>query len=109
MPKRSRTRIDRARELRARLTRGPSWGTTFWRELSPEQRPAVDAYLAREWRSWTETWILGELGELVPELRKETTPATCPKCGAAAGSEYATTTCGYFHTSNSCPMRRSTI
>lgn len=29
----------------------------------------------------------------------------CPKCSAHPGSEYATTVCGAYHTSNSCPLR----
>lgn len=57
------TRKQRAKTLLERLTRGPHWtdiAITFTKEEAEGQ-----------YRRWAESWILHELTDLVPELRRE--------------------------------------
>ncbi len=63
MPKVTNTRKQRAQELLARLQRGPSF--------DDDRSQGFDATEAtRQFRMWGETWILEELKDLIPELRK---------------------------------------
>lgn len=68
MPIRENTRAQRATELRERLLRGPSGPfdqrTITGVNLTPDQRYA-------EYKLWIETWVIPELDDLVPELRKK--------------------------------------
>lgn len=58
---RTATKRQRARELRERLMRGPSLS------LQAVTKENVE----REVKLWLETWILPEVMDLVPELRRE--------------------------------------
>jgi hypothetical protein len=67
MPKIHGTRKELAMELRDRLTRGPAFSAPLSSSgpaFSPEEA-------ARQYKIWSESWILGPLAQLVPELKKK--------------------------------------
>jgi hypothetical protein len=66
MPKIYGTRKELAAELKDRLTRGPSFSAPLFSDtaFSPEEA-------ARQYKIWSESWILGPLTQLVPELKKK--------------------------------------
>ena len=61
MPKVTGTRKQKATELLARLERGPMFSEF---EYTPER--AKEAY-----QRWAQSWILEEVKELIPELRRK--------------------------------------
>jgi hypothetical protein len=66
MPKISGTRKELAKELQDRLTRGPSFSVSPSSSdpaYSPEEA-------AKQYKLWSESWILGPLSKLIPELKK---------------------------------------
>jgi hypothetical protein len=64
MPRVTNTRKHVAARLRARLERGPEY-------IDHPARPAFTPEEAkRQYRIWAESWILDDLEQLVPELRK---------------------------------------
>jgi hypothetical protein len=63
MPKIHGTRKDRAAELRERLERGPSFS-----DMRDDPFDIKEA--ERQYKIWASSWILGELDQLVPELKK---------------------------------------
>jgi hypothetical protein len=67
MPKTSNTRKQRAAELLKKLTNGPAFDETPGRPLSLDE-------IKSQYRIWSESWILDELKELVPELRERNNP-----------------------------------
>lgn len=72
MPKVNGTRKQRAKELLATATRGPSISLTFVAaDLSDEQKKVLEAEMAEGYRLWSQTWLLPELKRLVPELRED--------------------------------------
>lgn len=68
MPKIANRRIDKANDLLARATRGPSISligidhTT----MTPD---AVIKHFEYHYRLWSSSWVLPLINELVPELR----------------------------------------
>jgi hypothetical protein len=64
MPRVQNTRKQRAEVLRNRLLKGPSFSQFT---MTPE----AIAEAGRQFRLWSESWIIGELDDLVPELRKK--------------------------------------
>lgn len=67
MPKIANTRKQRANELLDRLRRGPSFSDTF-RTLDG---PFTTDMASAQFRNWSRSWIIDELIELVPELKKQ--------------------------------------
>lgn len=65
MPKVIDTRMDRAKKLLERLERGPSLGSD---DIGKEKYTPEDAM--ESFRIWARSWIIDELKDLVPELRK---------------------------------------
>lgn len=64
MPKISNTRKQRAHVLLDRLRNGPALS-------APVDGSALSvADATRAYRRWSETWVLDELADLVPELRE---------------------------------------
>jgi hypothetical protein len=62
MPKISNTRRQRALELLRHMRNGPSLG------FATEK--LTRAEIAEGYQQWVASWILGEIVQLVPELRK---------------------------------------
>jgi hypothetical protein len=58
-----KTREQVARELLARLERGPQYGAT-------EESQPVDV-IQNRYRGWVHSWILTDLCRLIPELRDQ--------------------------------------
>jgi hypothetical protein len=56
-----RTRRDRAIDLRRRLTNGPAFGDIAI-DFTTEEASA-------QFRRWSQSWILEDLVDLIPELR----------------------------------------
>jgi hypothetical protein len=66
MPKVRDTRKQRAAKLARLLTEGPSFSEPFY------TGEAFTAKLAtQQYKNWSRSWVLAELFELVPELRKQ--------------------------------------
>lgn len=64
------TKKQRAAELLKRATNGPALDMTFSAAgLSDEQKQVIEAELRERYRLWSQTWLLPELNQLVPELR----------------------------------------
>jgi len=67
MPKVDGTRKQRAAELLKRLENGPAFSSTFGALADKNAaNEARDTY-----QLWAKTWVLGELRDLVPELRNQ--------------------------------------
>ena len=68
---RRHTRHDRARELRRKLINGPGFSDLALSKFTPEEA-------TRQFKLWSSTWIIDELTDLIPELKKEPkgTPAS---------------------------------
>ena len=64
MPKITNTRKQRAAQLLERITRGPSFYMPF------DGSPLTAEEVTRVYRGWAQSWILKDLTDLVPELRK---------------------------------------
>lgn len=64
MPKVYDTRRHKAKALLDRLTRGPSFSSAPGEDL-------WEGEAARQFRNWSESWVLPVLKELVPELREK--------------------------------------
>jgi len=64
MPKIHGTRKEKALELRERLARGPSFSDMAGRA------PFDIKEAEQQYKRWAESWILGVIDELVPELKK---------------------------------------
>lgn len=64
MPKVYDTRKQRARALLDRLRQGPALSAPV------DGSPLTVEEAQRAYRRWSETWIIQELADLVPELRK---------------------------------------
>lgn len=74
------TRKKKAKELLARLERGPSFsfiefgslyeGCRFVADLTPEQRQTIQTQFEDCIRIWNETWIKPEVKELLKEYLK---------------------------------------
>jgi hypothetical protein len=63
MPKIEGTRKQLAEELKARLTRGPSFSSMHGEPAyTPEEA-------ARQYQRWAQSWILEPLCKLIPELK----------------------------------------
>ncbi len=62
------TRRLRARQLRERIERGPAFfdGKTLLTIMNKDERELF----RRAYGVWVETWVLPELDNLIPELRK---------------------------------------
>lgn len=64
MPKITNTRKQRASELLARLERGPCFdGNLDWSSYTPSNAQ-------EQYQLWVNSWIIGELIDLIPELRQ---------------------------------------
>lgn len=71
MPRVTGTRKKRAAELLALAARGPDLGLSFIEAgLTEGQEKLVLAELKKRYELWSKTWLLPELNDLVPELRK---------------------------------------
>ena len=75
MPKIDGTRKQIAAELKERLTNGPS----FSEPMSSSMPPFSPEEASVQYRRWAESWILGPLCQLVPELKKASLDQTEPK------------------------------
>jgi len=66
MPKIHGTRKQLAKELKERLERGPAFSSSpiSGYVFSPEEA-------VKQYKRWAESWILGPLTQLVPELKKK--------------------------------------
>lgn len=64
MPKVTNTRKQRAKELFARLKRGPLLSTTTFGEI-------ILTALEEHYRCWFQSWNETELLDLIPELRSQ--------------------------------------
>lgn len=74
------TRKKQAKELIARLERGPSFafvefgalyeGCDFVADLTPEQRQAIQTQFEDRIRIWNETWNIPVIKELLKDLLK---------------------------------------
>lgn len=73
MPKVEGTRKQRSSALLKQIENGPAidLDSAFISEIgiSSEQAQAIEASLAASYRLWSQTWIVPELSQLVPELR----------------------------------------
>ena len=72
MPKLENTRKDRALKLRDRLETGPRFAPvwTGQRINSAEDYESICIEFERSTRIWLQTWIIDDVKDLVPELRK---------------------------------------
>jgi hypothetical protein len=62
MPKTTDTRKHKVAELLRLLRNGPSYNENF------DDTPFTAAQAAREFKLWSESWVLPVVHELVPEL-----------------------------------------
>ena len=69
MPKVTNTRKQRAATLLERISHGPAFSMPF------DGSPLTVEEVNRAYRSWSQTWVLPDLLDLVSELRKH-----CPEC-----------------------------
>lgn len=65
MPKINGTRKQKAAKLLGRLKCGPLFSAPF------DGSPFTKELAEQQFRNWSESWILPNLIDLVPELRKE--------------------------------------
>lgn len=72
MPKVTNRRINKARILLARATNGPTMDLTFFFHdaMTPQLRKLIEAHYKQSYRMWSETWIIPQIKELLPELNK---------------------------------------
>lgn len=64
MPKITNTRKQRASELLARLERGPHF------DSNPDGTSYTPGNAQEQYQLWVNSWIIGELIDLIPELRQ---------------------------------------
>jgi hypothetical protein len=66
----TRTRAIRAAELLKRLETGPAFSSLEWTHDFSQPPKKPEQIATESYRRWADSWILDELRELVPELRK---------------------------------------
>lgn len=73
MPKVNNTRKHKAIELLKRVRTGPSLSIEAFGidgvSLTPNERSIINSYFMYHYKLWSETWIVTQLQELVPELK----------------------------------------
>jgi len=69
MPKITNTKKQRAEELFKRLKRGPQMVPLICEEL-PKTEKEMEQFFKENYNIWIETWILPEIKNLIPQLKK---------------------------------------
>lgn len=69
----NQTRKGRAEALKKSLEEGPSFSATFMhmegQEFTNEQKTFIETEMKRQFRLWSQSWVLPELSDLVPQLQ----------------------------------------